>query len=154
MRHLLVLSAATLVFVLITAVSWKYDASRATQSQRDQQQAVDGRLLALEINYLQGAHTLLSVIVARQSSGAASASNTLQTLADNVEAAISEFPSQQDIDARKAAFENLQNRIQIALLQQDPTSLGDAVAQEWRRQTDRMNGALHRRRVLVEQMEE
>lgn len=151
MRHLLILGVASLVFALMTAVAWQHDTQRATQAQRDKQQAIDGRLLALEMEYLQGAQTLLTVIATRRSSGALPDSDAQNDLLDAIGKALVAFPAKQDSKAREAAFDSLETRIRIVLLQHDPARFGDAVAQEWRRQTDRMNGALHRRALLVEQ---
>lgn len=155
MRHLLILGVASIVFALMTAVAWQHDTDRAMQAQRDKQQAIDGRLLALEMEYLQGAQTLLTVIAGRWSSGgspnAGSMASSPNELLDAIGNALAAFPDMQDNRAREMVFDNLEKRVRGVLLQHDPARFGDTVAQEWRRQTDRMNGVLHRRALLVEQ---
>ncbi len=147
MRHAVVLLLASLFFALMTAVTWQHDTARALQDKRERQQAMDTRLLALETDYLRGARSLLALVPA----GLSPAQASMGPLLEEIDTALVDFASTSDIDAREVAFDSLVTRIGEVLLRVEPETFGNSIAQEWRRQNDRMNGALHRRSLLLEQ---
>lgn len=148
MRHVLILLLASVFFALVTTLAWHHDTANATQAQRERQQALDTRLVAIETEYLQGARRLLALVPA----GAAPEQASNDALLAAVDTALATLASTPDRDAREVAFDALAERLGEVLLRVAPETFGDSIAQEWRRQNDRMNGALHRRRVLLEQI--
>ena len=147
MRHALILFLASAFFALVTTAAWHYDTSRATQVARERQQAIDARLQELETDYLQGARSLLALVPADLATGHPSKEDLLA----QIDAMLASPASSLDRNARDIAFDDLVGRVRDVLLRVAPETFGDSIAQEWRRQNDRMNGALHRRNLLLEQ---
>jgi hypothetical protein len=147
MRHVAILLLASLGFAFMTAVAWQHDTARALQGKRERQQAMDTRLLALETDYLRGARSLLALVPADHSP----AQSSMASLLEEIDAVLAHAASASNIDAREAAFDAVVARIGDVLLRVEPEAFGNSIAQEWRRQNDRMNGALHRRKLLLDQ---
>lgn len=148
MRHVLVLVLTSIFFAFMTAVAWQHDTARARQESSEKKQAMDARLQALETDYLKAARSLLALVPPARSP----APLTNEDLQAEIDTVLASFESVRGIEAREAAFDTMVVHIHDVLLRVEPERFGNSIAQEWRRQNDRMNGALHRRSLLLDQI--
>lgn len=142
MRHVILLTVATLLLATITWSAYQFDLSRQQSRHDDIAQQISQDALKLEQQYFNHARTLIALL------------DPHDTLLVQIESAQSSLAAMPSISEREPVFQDLVSRIQTRLLfvpisgRQDQ-SQNDARLQEWRRITDQMNGALNRREQLL-----
>lgn len=138
MRHLFVLGMTSLVFLVLTAAAYRYDVARHDDKTAEATRQLSQELLKFELKYLQAAQVLLQL------------GGDEQLLSD-VKAYESRRLSLTDRDQQEALFQSLVTRVRAQLLVKMDEGSSEPLAQEWRRATDQMQGALTRRtQVLAE----
>lgn len=140
MRHVILLGLASLLFAVLTWFAYTSDSARQQSILQDEQAAIDADLYKLEQGYLAAAHTLITAL------------DATDPLIADLDALRIRNPAETALPRAERAtrFDALVDRIRARLLSANVAAMSDPVAQEWRRATDQMNGALHRRKLLLE----
>lgn len=137
MRHAVLLWFVSVAMALLAVQAYQWDLARAASAQQRVSDQINADLLRLEQQYLAQARSLISTLDARD------------PLLDAIDASQTALAgSAQD---RDGPFQALVIRIRARLLQAPATT--GVHQQEWQRSVDQMNGALHRRSLLLEQMQ-
>ena len=138
MRHIILLTVATLLLAATTWSAYQFDLSRQ-QSQHDVfAQQISQDALKLEQQYLNNARTLIALL------------DPHDPLLARLESAQSMLTAVPSVREREPVFQELVSRVQTRLLSvPENQNQSDTRLQEWRRITDQMNGALNRREQLL-----
>lgn len=137
MRHLILLTVATLLLASLTWMAWRSDQARLHAAQATLAQQISDDAKALEQQYLTHARTLIGLL------------DPTDPLLTDISAAQPALATMPALAERDPLFRDLVVRIRARLLRAPDPSPSDALLQEWRRLTDQMNGALHRREQLL-----
>lgn len=139
MRHLSLLAVGTLIMAICTSLAWQWDQARTLSAENAAQAPLQHQINTLEHQYLSTARALL----AQQ--------NAADPLLNQIDHEPAEWKTLTSIQERDAAFQTLASKVRARLL--TAPSNDAATLQEWRRTQDIMNGALHRRDLLIEQIQ-
>ena len=139
MRHAIILGGFSLLFAVLMGFAYQYDQSRHNANIAGQQAALDAELDRLESQFLTQAYTLLTL---------AKPGDPLLAELDAAKAALAGVP---EFTQRDDRFQQLAGAVRTAVLSASTTHLNEPQLQEWRRTQDQMNGALHRREVLLKE---
>lgn len=142
MRHFVLLTIATLIFATLTWLAWEHDQSRQQAKHAEVELQISQDALALEQQYLSHARTLIALLDPQDS------------LLAEIDATRTVLTDMSSLVEREPRFQDLVARIRARLLRSPDPAQSDALLQEWRRLTDQMNGALHRRNLLLEKSED
>lgn len=137
----MLLGTATLIFANLTWWAWNSDQARQQAAHTSLEQQISEDALALEQQYLSRARTLIALL------------NPQDALLTEIDSARISLTTQSSLAQRQAEFDTMADRIRLHLLQSPAPADNDALLQEWRRLTDQMNGALHRRSLLLEELQ-
>ena len=142
MRHVILLTLASLLLGSLTWSAWEYDRARQQASRDAVAQQFSQDALKLEQQYLGHARTLIALLDPQDS------------LLAEIDSARSTLAAQPVLAEREPLFQDLVGRIRGRLLQAPDPTRSESFLQEWRRLQDQMNGALHRRSQLLLQMDQ
>ena len=138
MRHAILLTVASVLLASLTWMAWHADQARlqAARAAIAQQLSDDAR--TLEQQYLTQARTLIGLL------------DPADPLLTDIRAAQPALATMPELAERDPLFQDLVARIRAHLLQAPDPAQSEPLLQEWRRLTDQMNGALHRRQQLLQ----
>jgi predicted aminopeptidase len=137
MRHAIVLGLVTLCFAVMGSFAYQFDLSRQSAAQSQRYADIHKDLHRLETQYLTNARILIEIL------------NPQDPLLALLDSAPNTLNAIEDVAERDAQFQALVAKVRVKLLTEPTDLMDDAVLQEWRRITDQMNGALHRRQRLL-----
>lgn len=140
MRHAMVLGLATLCFAAIGALAYQFDLARQSAMQGQHYTDINNELHKLETQYITQARALIAAL---------NPQDPLLPELDNAPAALNAIPRVHDRDLH---YQALVGKVRAKLLSAPTEQMSDPLLQEWRRATDQMNGALHRRQRLLPQL--
>ncbi len=140
MRHALLLGIFTLLMAGLSTVAFHMDQARNLSRQQIVAQQIDQDLLRLELQFMDQASLLISVLNP--------ADPFLPTLTQTRNA----LRVDPDPQSREDRFQRLVVQVKARVLKAPETD--EASLQEWRRAQDQLNGILNRHRVLQRELEE
>lgn len=140
MRHAIILGLATLCFAALGVLAYQFDLARQSATQGQHYTDINNDLHKLETQYLTLAHALIAALDPQ---------DPLLRELDSAPAALNAIPRANDRDLH---FQALVGKVRAKLLSAPTAQMSDPLLQEWRRSTDQMNGALHRRQRLLPQL--
>ena len=138
MRHVILLTVATALLASLTWMAWRSDQARLQTAQATIAQQISDDAKVLEQQYLTHARTLIGLL------------DPADPLLSDISAAQPALATMPALAERDALFQDLVTRIRARLLRAPDPSQSELLLQEWRRLTDQMNGALHRRQQLLQ----
>lgn len=134
----MLLSVATALLASLTWMAWHADRSRLQAAQATIAQQVSDDAKTLEQQYLTHARTLIGLL------------DPADPLLADISAAQPALATMPALTERDPLFQDLVARIRVRLLRAPDIAQSEPLLQEWRRLTDQMNGALHRRQQLLQ----
>ena len=141
MRHLTIIGVATLVCALLTGLAYHLDSTRIERQTQAREQQISEEFASHEKRYIDAAITLLS------------GDDVNSAFVDEIRETQTTLATESDWRQRTEQFELLVARVRPRVLASLPPELGtDPQSQELRRLQDEMNGALHRRDVLLDRI--
>ncbi len=140
MRHAMVLGFVTLCFVVMGVFAYQFDLARQSAAHGERYADINKDLHKLEMQYLTHARILIEAI---------NPQDPLLTLLDSAPNTLNAI---NDVQERDAQFQALVAKVRVKLLTEPTDLMDDTALQEWRRLSDQMNGALHRRQRLLGQI--
>lgn len=138
MRHVILLAVATVLLASLTWAAWRSDQARQQSTQAAIAQQISDDAKALEQQYLTHARTLISLL------------DPADPLLTDISAAQPALATMATVAERDPLFQDLVAGIRARLLRAPDPTQSEPLLQEWRRLTDQMNGALHRRQQLLQ----
>jgi len=138
MRHAILLTVASLLLASLTWIAWQSDQARLHNAQAAIAQQLSDDAKTLEQQYLTQARTLIDLL------------DPADPLLTDIRAAQPALATMPVLAEREPLFQDLVARIRTRLLRAPDPGQSETLLQEWRRLTDQMNGALHRRQQLLQ----
>lgn len=134
----MLLSVATALLASLTWMAWHADQARLQSAQAAIAQQISDDAKTLEQQYLTHARTLIGLL------------DPADPLLADISAAQPALATMPALAERDPLFQDLVTRIRVRLLRAPDPAQTEPLLQEWRRLTDQMNGALHRRQQLLQ----
>lgn len=138
MRHAILLTVASVLLASLTWMAWHADQARLQAARAAIAQQLSDDAKTLEQQYLTHARTLIGLL------------DSADPLLTDIRAAQPALATMADLAERDPLFQALVTRIRARLLRAPDPAQSEPLLQEWRRLTDQMNGALHRRQQLLQ----
>lgn len=140
MRHAVILGLTSLLFALLTGMAYQFDLARQHAAHEQRYTEVNANIRSLESLYVTQARALIGAL------------NPQDPLLEALDNAASTLAATTSLTERDTHFQTLVTQVRTKLLTTPTEQMSEPMRQEWRRSTDQMNGALHRRQRLLAQL--